>query len=61
MNARIDLAIIAELAESSNDQTTRETTHRRQYGFLRHLAWLLTPGATGRLRPCGCDGKSDRG
>ncbi|MCI2416573.1 hypothetical protein MOQ72_03995 [Saccharopolyspora sp. K220] len=61
MNARIDLAIIAGLAESPNDRTTKdaETTRRQQDGFLQHLAWLLTPGATVRLRPCGCEAESD--
>ncbi|PKW19757.1 hypothetical protein [Saccharopolyspora spinosa] len=60
MNARIDLAIIAGLADDPNDQTANDAQPDRGRAdpFLRHFAGLLAPRTVVRLRPCG---KSDRG
>ncbi|MEV0697142.1 hypothetical protein AB0I53_04360 [Saccharopolyspora sp. NPDC050389] len=63
MNARIDLAIIDGLATDPNDQTKNDVQRVRDRSdqFWRHLALLLTPWTSVRLRPCGCHGKPDRG
>jgi hypothetical protein len=60
VNARIDLAIIAGLAEDDQASDNTEPTCSRPDRFRRHLARLLTPWTAGRLRPCGCPGKPDR-
>lgn len=60
VNARIDLAIIAGLADDPNDQTGNDAQPARGRAdpFLRHFAGLLDPWTAVRLRSCG---KSDRG
>lgn len=62
MNARIDLAIIAGLADDSTDQTANDAqpARGRPEPFLRHLAGLLAPRTAVRLRLCS-HGKSDHG
>lgn len=59
VNARIDLAIIAGLADDPNDQTANnaQPDRGRAGPILRNLAGPLAPRTAVRLRPCG---KSDR-
>lgn len=53
MNARIDLAIAASLAEDPIDPAAETGTEpERPTGFLRHLTDLLAPWPAFRLDTC---------
>ncbi|TDC96257.1 hypothetical protein E1161_01870 [Saccharopolyspora aridisoli] len=63
MNARIDLAISAGLAEDPIDESRPDvhaaSADRRPEG-LHRLAAMLAPLSTTRLRPCDCNGPAHR-
>ncbi|MER5393676.1 hypothetical protein [Saccharopolyspora sp. NPDC002686] len=53
MNARIDLAIIAGLAEAPIDSAGKAGTGQdRSTAFLRHLADLIAPWSALHLNTC---------
>ncbi|GAB3685139.1 hypothetical protein [Saccharopolyspora tripterygii] len=63
MNARIDLAISAGLAEEPRERSRPDTTAERSSRpetLLRQLATALAPLSTLRLQPSDCPGQADR-
>ncbi|TDD93129.1 hypothetical protein E1202_00375 [Saccharopolyspora karakumensis] len=64
MNARIDLAISAGLAEDpiaeSRPDVDAASADRRPEGLLHQLAAMLAPLSTPRLQPCDCNGHAHR-
>lgn len=64
MNARIDLAISAGLAEDPIDESRTDvdatSADHRSEGLLQQLAAMLAPLSTPRLQPCDCNGHARR-
>lgn len=64
MNARIDLAISAGLAEDPIEEPHSahgaRTTGRRPEGLLQQLSAVLAPLTAPRLQPCDCPGRAHR-
>ncbi|MEV4733897.1 hypothetical protein [Saccharopolyspora sp. NPDC049426] len=64
MNARIDLAISAALAEDPIDESSPDgdaaSADRRPEGLLHQLSAMLAPLSTPRLHPCDCNGHARR-
>ncbi|RKT85692.1 hypothetical protein SAMN05421805_1272 [Saccharopolyspora antimicrobica] len=61
MNARIDLAIAASLAEDPIDPTAETgSAPERSAGFLRHLTDLIVPRSAFHLDACRAHNGPDR-
>ncbi|MEB3368306.1 hypothetical protein [Saccharopolyspora mangrovi] len=64
MNARIDLAISAGLAEDPIEDPSpangTHTTGRRSEGLLQQLSAMLAPLTAPRLQPCDCPARAHR-